>query len=485
MENTQGFTKHGYPHIDLFVPSNFNPEEVPNYLGKRHHHKYLLGMNNMVYGSLITKGRNKTFGESVTLRSETIRDYMGSRYYPEIWVNGLTKDGQFIDKVSSYYHDPKGINSQACRYKLNPKYVPSPTNGVTIKRVTITDEPTCRRFYKWKDTAISERIKKDENLAHELYMLTQHDIKKEEATAYVHKTYEKDSPQFTTRMVIIEEISRLKDARYTDDRWNMPFRFKVDRGGRLHHPLSHIPKDLERFVYQSDSGTVEIDQRFSQLAYFHKFGLEKTADIQRMQAKKKCHKIGGKELPNTTTIHPKVENDRTSVGSHSLQGSSSYHVTIDLSTDDAWKTALFNPDAIFDPYQLLMKSAKYKGSREDAKEKVFGGVYYNELVKGRQTKWEKAMKHVAPHEYKRLRFIKGMLGNRELAVQVTRVESHFWHKIVVGYMRTQHPDTLFFIKHDAIFLPAEQANDILEDISQMGKTFFGGNQPQFKMDVIS
>lgn len=81
--------------------------------------------------------------------------------------------------------------------------------------------------------------------------------------------------------------------------------------------------------------------------------------------------------------------------------------------------------------------------------------------------------------------IKKVLGNRQLAIEVQTLEGNFFHNIISDYMiKSRSYDIPFTIKHDSITLPMSEASHLIEELNKLVRDFFGREDISFKFDVL-
>ena len=118
-----------------------------------------------------------------------------------------------------------------------------------------------------------------------------------------------------------------------------------------------------------------------------------------------------------------------------------------------------------------MDGMQWKKSRDEFKEYFFKNLFFNKY-RPKLTKMEEAFKHYFPHEFQRLRITKKRIGNKELAVQVQRYESLFWHKWIGSSMREKFKLINYATIHDSIILPEENVNEVMVEVIRQAIRFF-------------
>jgi hypothetical protein len=125
-------------------------------------------------------------------------------------------------------------------------------------------------------------------------------------------------------------------------------------------------------------------------------------------------------------------------------------------------------------------SGHTKEERQEFKEQFFGQLFYNKY-NDRLTDLEMIFMEHHEETAKALRELKHKLGNKLLAVEVQRLESQFFHKIVVDYIVRNYPNVPFIIKHDSISLPSSEASYLAEELNDLVKEFFRCNNLKLKI----
>ena len=143
-------------------------------------------------------------------------------------------------------------------------------------------------------------------------------------------------------------------------------------------------------------------------------------------------------------------------------------------------------------YETMMSLCKWKGKehghtpdeRQEFKAEFFGELFYNSY-KDNFTNMEKVFMFNFEEDAKKLRDLKKVLGNRQLAIQVQTLEGNFFHNIVTDYMiKSRNYDIPFTIKHDSITLPMSEASHLIEELNKLIRDFFQRDDINFKFDVL-
>ena len=442
-------TEVTYPVLTSYTPKNFDASTLPGY-NKRHHWKYLWVVHTLLLTHLRTKSK---FDSPVSLNSEILKKLFGNKYYTMI-LNSLRGGGI----IKRYNYRP---GEHSFRYKLNKSALLNGIERIEVERSTIR-----RKIFMYRDQALRD-VLRDPVKQHEFQNLTTIEIDVNQAVEYVNANYVKGTPKHIARMVSIYEVDKLKDTTLANDITLLDWMFKIDRSGRWHTPISHLAKDLRQFLRTFDGQRfMEIDQACSQLTYCHKYLLER-----QIGKTSKMHHIGeeeergeGKEERLTNK-----QKEKENFSLDSLRGGVTFPSYV-VQIDTTWREAIFEGRA----YKLLMEGLQFKGSRDEFKERFFAELFYNRY-QDKLTYMEKAFKHYFPNEFKRLRLTKRALGNKELAVQVQRYESAFWHRWVGSGMREEFRTIGFATIHDSVLVPEAQADQVKQMIIERAVKFFNPN----------
>lgn len=433
-----------YPTVNCYVPKGFDATKLKGY-NKRHHYKYGWGIHTILLKHIRSKSK---FDEPISLSGEVLTELFGSKYYPMIMRSLI--ESNIIERFN--YR----VGEHAFRYRIKPHILAKGIEKQDVDKVSIR-----RRIHLHRDKDLRKRLK-NPITQHEFSNLTFIEIDAQQAIDYIDKTYKKGTPKHTTRMISVYEVDKMKDTEVYDGINRIDWMFTIDRSGRWHTPISHLAKDLRQFLKTTDGKRfVELDGACSQLTFCHKYLLEHIS-----QKVSNSHIIGeDTSLGNTTyKIQPKMENEGYKpTGSLKL---SSY----DMLIDPVWRNAIFSGNA----YQLLMDGMQWKKSRDEFKIYFFKHLFFNKY-NVKLNRMEKAFKHYFPHEFQRLRTTKKHIGNRELAIQVQRYESLFWHNWVGSSMRKKFKHVTYATIHDSILLPKENVNEVKAEILRQAIRFFNPN----------
>ena len=254
--------KTTYAPLTCYLPDNFNLNDILCY-NKRWEEKYIYLIHTILFRSL----RNKnSFSGFVNLPQVIVRHFLGSRYTKHI-INQLVNSG-IIEINNSFL---SGNFSKS--YRLTEKY----RNDRYITTTQITKQTYCRKIALSRQQRAKEIIKLNPLLRHEFLQLSFRKIQVDEAKEYILKTYKENTPQYSSRLIAIEQFDAMskKDADFT-------FTYK---GGRLYTPCTSLARDLEQFTYfqgYEAEQSVSIDMPNSQLCFFSKYA--------------KCHNIGNEDI---------------------------------------------------------------------------------------------------------------------------------------------------------------------------------------------
>jgi hypothetical protein len=434
-----------YPELTCYVPKLLDVTKLPDYM-KRHHWKYEWVAHTILLNHLRTKSK---FDAPVALSAEILKKLLGDRYYWKILKSLI--DGKIIKRTN--YR----VGEHAYRYKINKHVLLGGIEKISVERSTIR-----RKVYMHRANSLNDIIKNPVQ-KHEFYNLSLIEINVEEAIEYIDNNYKKGTPQHTARTISVWEVDKMKNTSMADNIVQLDWMFKIDRSGRWHTPISHLARDIRQFLKSSDGERlVEIDQSCSQLTYMHKYLLE------HVQGKVvKMHFIGEEGILEQTSKDQELDLNLIRYASLGKPGISSYEVQIDMK----WRNAIFGGNA----YQLLMDGLQWKGTRDEFKEKFFAELFYNQY-REKLTRIEQAFKHYFPHEFYRLRKAKGALGNRELAVQVQRMEARFWHRWLGSMMKSKFFDVTYATIHDSMLVPESRVHDIKVAIVEHATRYFNPSE---------
>jgi len=441
-----------YAPLTCYLPDNFNLNDIQCY-NKRWKEKYIYFIHSIVFRSLRDKG---SFSGFVNLPQIIIRHFLGSNYSRHI-INQLVNSG-IIEINQSYL---SGAFSKS--YRLTEKY----RNDRGITTTQITKQTYCRKITLSRDRKAKELIKSQPLLKHEFLQLSYRRIKLQEAMEYISSTYELNSPQYSSRLIAIEQFDAMhkKDTDFT-------FTYK---GGRLYTPCTSLARDLEQFTYFTGyeaEQSVSIDMPNSQLCFFSKYakmnniGNKGTGDIDFAQTQEKFLTKKANSLPSILSPSPLPY---------------VVHFT-------QWDNLIFKGQG----YETMMSLYKWKGKkhehtqeeRQEFKAEFFGQLFYNSY-KDALTKMEQAFMFNFEADAKKLRDLKKVLGNRQLAIEVQTLEGNFFHNTIADYMiKSRNYDIPFTIKHDSITLPMSEASHLIEELNKLAREFFGRNDISFKFDVL-
>ena len=440
--------KTTYAPLTCYLPDNFKLNDILCY-NKRWEEKYIYLIHTILFRSL----RNKnSFSGFVNLPQVIIQKFLGSRYSKHV-INQLVNSG-IIEVNNSFL---SGNFSKS--YRLTEKY----RNDRYITTTLITKQTYCRKIALSRQQRAKEIIKLNPLLRHEFLQLSFRKIQVDEAKEYILKTYKENTPQYSSRLIAIEQFDAMskKDTDFT-------FTYK---GGRLYTPCTSLARDLEQFTYfqgYENEQSVQIDMPNSQLCFFSKYA--------------KCHNIG-RDISNNRDFVQKLKNFTLPEANNTPHIHTPYVVTFSL-----WDNLIFQGKG----YETMMSLCKWKGKehghtpdeRQDFKAEFFGQLFYNSY-KDNFTNMEKVFMFNFEEDAKKLRDLKRVLGNRQLAIEVQTLEGNFFHNIVTKYMlENRYFDVPFTIKHDSITLPISQASYLIDELNKLIREFFQREDINFKFDVL-
>lgn len=441
-----------YNPLTCYLPDNFQLEDILCY-NKRWKEKYIYFIHTIVFRSLRDKG---SFSGFVNLPQVIIQHLLGTRYSRHI-INQLVNSG-IIEINKSYL---SGSFSKS--YRLTEKY--RIDRGITTTQ--ITKQTYCRKITLSRNKRAKELIKNQPLLKHEFLQLSYRRIKVTEAMEYISITYDKNSPQYSSRLIAIEQF----DAMHKE---NTDFTFTY-KGGRLYTPCTSLARDLEQFTYfngYEQEQSVSIDMPNSQLCFFSKYA--------------KCHNIGNEDIRDRDFAQKqeKFITKKVNISSSFSPPSPLPYVM----TFSDWDNLIFKGKG----YETMMTLCNWKGKssnhtpdeRQEFKAEFFGQLFYNSY-KDAMTKMEQAFMFNFEADAKKLRELKKILGNRQLAIEVQTLEGNFFHNTIADYMiKNRNFDIPFTIKHDSITLPMSEASHLIEELSNLVREFFGRKDINFKFDIL-
>lgn len=440
-----------YPALQFYVPINLDLTIIPEYKEK-HKEKYLWFIHSILFKSLTSKD---SFNGYTNLNKELLVKYIGNKFYTHI-KERLIQYG-FIEMNKSY--NPGAFSKS---YRITNKY-----RNTKIKAIEVTKQTYCRKIYNSKSEYLKDIFKDNLLLQKEFFALTFAKIDYNRAVEYINEKYEPTSQQYKSRLIAIDQFNRMYQTDFSNDSYLINFTF-VENKGRVYTPFTMLARDLEQFIYfngyEADE-VITLDMPNSQLCFYSEL-------IERR--KKRVH-IGSiysennRENKRIIEFAPKEKNDTDVLYSSPL------FIPYVYSFSNNWEDYIFNGLG----YERMMFLSKWKGKeinhtkeeRQEFKEEFFGQLFYNKY-NDRLTDLE--MVFMAHHEdtAKSLRDLKQKLGNKLLAIEVQKLESDFFHKIIVGYISKNYPNVPFIIKHDSISLPSSEASYLIDELNKLVSDFF-------------
>jgi hypothetical protein len=409
----------------------------------------------------------------VNLDTRLIKYYLGNKYYKHI-INQLVNSG--IIEINKSYSQGNFCKS----YRLSDKYI----NG-GVKSIEITKKTYYRKIHISRSEYLKDVFKDNPYLQHEFQKLTYRKIRYEDALRYIVQNYKQNTPQFSSRILALKEFNEMHKANFSDGNFSINFHFSYNKG-RVYSPASMLPRDLEQFTYFigfENEKSVSFDMPNSQLCFFNE--LVKTYNT-------KVHHIGSNmgEMdvdynntiedkngfpPQTPPIHPS-HNPPYVVHFNNNKNNN----------DTEWRKLIFKGLG----YETMMRLCKWKGKenyhskdeRQEFKAEFFGQLFYNKFLM-KQTDMEKVFMLNFPNDAQPLRDIKQKIGNKNLAVEVQRLEAKLFHVTIVSYLMSKFKDAPFSIKHDSITLPMSIADKVEKELNKMLFDFFSMDV-QFKREIL-
>jgi len=436
-----------YPQLKCFVPQNLDFNIIPEYKEK-HKEKYIWMIHSILYKSLTSK---TSFQGYVNLNKELLVKYIGSKFYVNI-KNRLIESG-IIEYNKSY--NPSAFSKS---YRLSKKYRTAP-----IACVDITKQTYCRKVYMSKSEYLRDVFKDNKLLQKEFNALTFARIKLEDAINYINTNYDHKSQQYKSRYVAIMQFEAMHKASLSNGSYVTDFTF-IENKGRVYTPYTMLARDLEQFIYftnHEDESTCTLDMPNSQLCFYSEL----------IERKKRIH-IGSSDNDRNDRIIRNIgfapNHTNENIDNHNIIPYV-YHFS------DNWDDYIFNGLG----YERMMYLSNWKGKthghskeeRQEFKEEFFGQLFYNKYS-DRLTDLEMIFYQHHESTAKALRELKKAIGNKLLAVEVQRLESIFFHKMIVGYMSKNYRNVPYLIKHDSITLPSKIACEIHDELNKLVSDFF-------------
>lgn len=440
-----------YPTLKFYVPINLDLSIIPEYKEK-HQEKYLWFIHSILFKSLTTKD---SFNGYVNLNKELLVKYIGNKFYVEI-KNRLIQYG-FIEMNKSY--NPGAFSKS---YRLTRKY-----RNTKIQSIDVTKQTYCRKIYNSRSEYLKDIFKDNILLQKEFLALTYAKIDYEKAIEYINNNYDTTSQQYKSRLIAIEQFNKMYLTDFSNDTYLIDFTF-VENKGRVYTPFTMLARDLEQFIYfngYENDEVVTLDMPNSQLCFYSEL-------IERR--KKRVH-IGSNNIEDNKRIIREIENGPKEKNYTNVLSINHNTIPYVYSFSNNWEDYIFNGLG----YERMMYLSKWKGKetghtkeeRQEFKEEFFGQLFYNKY-NDRLTDLEMVFMQHHEQTAKALRELKKELGNKLLAIEVQRLESNFFHKIVVDYIVRNYPNVPFIIKHDSISLPSSQASYLAEELNELVKEFF-------------
>ena len=448
-------SKEYYPSLNFYIPSNLDLTIIPEYKEK-HKEKYLWFIHSILFKSLTTKN---SFNGYVNLNKELLMKYIGSKFYVDV-RNRLIQYG-IIELNKSYC---PGAFSKS--YRLSEKY-----RGAEMKSIDITKQTYCRKIYNSTSEYLKDVFKDNLLLQKEFLALTYAKIDYKGAIEYIKNTYNPKSQQYKTRLIVIEQFNRMYKTDFSDNSYLIDFTF-VESKGRVYTPFTMLARDLEQFIYfigYENEEVVTLDMPNSQLCFYSEL----------IERRKKGVHIGNRNIEDNIRYIKDIENAHTNVSP--INHTNTPYV---YSFSNNWEDYIFNGLG----YERMMYLSKWKGKdsghtkeeRQQFKEEFFGQLFYNKY-NDRLTDLEMVFMQHHEETAKSLRELKYDIGNKLLAIEVQRLESQFFHKIVVNHIVRNYPNVPFIIKHDSISLPSSEASYLVEELNDLVREFFRCNNLKLKI----
>lgn len=479
--------------IQCYIPINLHIENLDGY-NKRWHDKFLWIINSIVFTSLTNK---KDFAGWVNLSSELLNKYLGNKYRKKV-IGILISNGIIEPLKNKEGKEPFSVGAFSKAYRLTERY-----RNAGIRAVPIRKRTYYKKVEKYRQEYLKDVLNND-LIRHQFVMLQYNRINVDAAMEYIDSNYEKDSPQYKSRLIAIDQYDQMHKASFSEGRYHIDFTFKVNKG-RVYSPVTMLARDLEQFTYFDNYegiGIASFDMPTSQVCFYdhtarrlssnlHNIGNDiiennKEEGICRANDIYKSHRVYNTPYVVHNEAKPYPPKDRAE-----LITSNKYSWQDVITNGLAYERLMFLMDWETKSDHYLLRSlgkkkydklkAKNKSKRDEFKEYFFGNLFYNQY-RDRLTDLEMVFAEYYPNDFKQLRAVKRKIGNKALAVQVHKIEGYFFHTLVVNYMRTNHIDVPFSIKHDCISIPSKGAAYIYSDLNHLARQFFNRNEIKLKWE---
>jgi hypothetical protein len=448
-----------YPTLKIVVPNNLNLSIIPEYKEK-HQEKYLWFIHSILFKSLTTKN---SFNGYVNLQTDLLRKYIGNSFFTDI-KDRLVKYG--IIEINKSFSP--GAFSKS--YRLTKKY-----RNAKIEAIDITKQTYCRKIYNSKSEYLKDVFKDNLLLQKEFLAITYAKIDYDKAIEYINNNYDSTSQQYKSRLVAIEQFDRMYQTDFSNNSYLIDFTF-VENKGRVYTPFTMLARDLEQFIYfkgYENDEVVTLDMPNSQLCFYSEL-IERRKKVDNIGSSYK--KINDRNIREIDCAPNENDTNVLSINHN--------NVPYVVNFSNNWEDYIFNGLG----YERMMYLSQWKDKasghtkeeRQQFKEEFFGQLFYNKY-NDRLTDLEMVFMQHHEETAKALRELKHKLGNKLLAVEVQRLESQFFHKIVVDYIVRNYPNVPFIIKHDSISLPSSEASYLAEELNDLVKEFFRCNNLKLKI----
>lgn len=433
------------PDIDL-------PSLIPHYQ-KRWRDKYLWLLHSITFQQL----RNKAlFQGYVNLDARLLKKMLGNKYYKHVLTQLL--NARIIEPLlNKRGTEAYSVGAFAKAYRIRPEVL----NGTRIKATPILKKTYQRKIENVRYQLVTEAIKLNPYIKHELLQLTYRRIKYNEALEYINTNYEPLTPQYKARIIALNEFEAMHNAKLEHEA--LPFHFSYNKG-RVYSPASMLPRDLEQFTYFTGyelEASVCLDMPNSQLCFFDYLITPKVHHIGR-EGSEECIET---EFRQTAPSHSYTP----------LCGAK-------------WSKIVRSGGG----YERMMYLSEYNGKRtgHTAQERTefkavfFGQLFYNRYVPNYLTPLEVIYGTHYPHEANALREYKKIIGNKALAVEVQALEGKFFHNTIVSYLMSKYKSVPFTIKHDSITLPQSEASRVKAELNELLRLFFDDRNVSLKASTL-
>lgn len=340
-----------------------------------------------------------------------------------------------VEKTDKNTGEIRLIDTVFKSYRLSAQY-----RYRKIEYYSITNTFLRRRLYQLNAGKLTKILDASPHQRHQFNMLTDLSIHKD---AYRQINNEcianQDINRYNSALSSLEIINRMHEAYYQPiyKIAIFDFQFTKDASGRVHTPLTNLRSDLRKHILHKGKKVewVGIDQSNSQVVYGVKLMFE---------------------------------------GKHNLLNSTREFISKTISGNI---------------YHDLMEKINFEGTYKEFKALFFEKIWYNELkpyknkieariaqyypqVISSIRKWKDKMRTNQAPYLKASKFTGSTQksyvvkhnGHERFSIKLQSMEAKFWQNVVVKMMETKYPGTPFFLVHDSIYIPLDDAESIKAEI---------------------